>query len=144
MKESTSAADGGNHRERALGDYFLSPFSFPSKIKRYCSRANRNGRNCWGVREYILMFPSSSVLTQLIKDVHSLGHWYLTLFNPGGRGGTDLPPPCANAYTSKKSMGGNSDKFCIFLNVCFLLVKQLPVLSGDHWIGQKRLIFIRC
>ena len=30
----------------------------------------------------------------------------------------DLPPPCANAYTRKKSMGGNSDNFCIFLNVC--------------------------
>ena len=32
MKESTSAADGGNHRERVLGDYFLAyhpaPFLF--------------------------------------------------------------------------------------------------------------------
>ena len=28
-----------------------------------------------------------------------------------------LPPPCANAYPRKKSMGGNSVNFCLFLNV---------------------------
>ena len=39
----------------------------------------------------------------------------LTLFNPGG--GEVLPQLHANAYTRKKSMGGNSDNFCIFLNV---------------------------
>ena len=33
------------------------------------------------------------------------------------RGRADLPRPRANAYTRKKSMGGNSDNFCIFLNV---------------------------
>ena len=31
---------------------------------------------------------------------------------------SDLPPPHANAYTCKKSMGGNSDNFCVFPNVC--------------------------
>ena len=34
----------------------------------------------------------------------------LTLFLPGSAN--------ANAYTRKKSMGGNSDNCCIFLNVC--------------------------
>ena len=38
----------------------------------------------------------------------------LTLFDPGGG---DLPPR-PNARTRKKSMGGNSDNFRIFLNVC--------------------------
>ena len=36
--------------------------------------------------------------------------------NPGG-GGADLPPPRANAYTCKKSMGGNSHNFWTFLEV---------------------------
>ena len=61
------------------------------------------------------------------------------------RGGADLPQPRKNACTRRKSMGGNSDNFCIFLNVCyvrekpFFMVKQLSVWSGDHWIGQKAL-----
>ena len=96
MKESTSAADGGNHRERVLGDYFLvyppAPLSFPSKLKRYCSRSNYSGRNCWDVREYILMFSSSAVLTQLIKNLHFWGHWYLRQIDP-----PHPPPPPRNS-----------------------------------------------
>ena len=57
MKESTSAADGGNHRERALGDYFLvyppAPLSFPSKLKRYCSRATIAKAEIAGMSENI-------------------------------------------------------------------------------------------
>ena len=37
--------------------------------------------------------------------------------SPGGKG-ADLPASPANAYTRKKSICGNSDNFCIFLNVC--------------------------
>ena len=42
------------------------------------------------------------------------------LFQPiSTRGGRCAPhPKHANMYTRKKSMGGNSDIFCIFLNVC--------------------------
>ena len=36
--------------------------------------------------------------------------------SPGG--GADLPPTRVNAYIRKKSMGVNSDNFCVFLNVC--------------------------
>ena len=37
--------------------------------------------------------------------------------SPGGKG-ADLPASPANAYTRKKSICGNSDNLCIFLNVC--------------------------
>ena len=40
----------------------------------------------------------------------------LTYFNQGGQ--MCPHPKYANTYTRKKSMGGNSDNFCIFLNVC--------------------------
>ena len=59
----------------------------------------------------------------------------LTLFHPSG---ADLPPLRANAHTRKKSMGGNSDNFCMFLNVYqvrykpFFMVKKLTIWSGDH------------
>ena len=40
---------------------------------------------------------------------------YSNRWEGGGRGG--LPPPRANPYTRKKSMGVNSDDFSIFLIV---------------------------
>ena len=59
--------------------------------------------------------------TSLSGEGHILrGVGILTPFDPGA-GGADLaPPPRANAYSRKKSMGGNSDNFCIFLNVCWV------------------------
>ena len=59
----------------------------------------------------------------LLRLIVFIGRFFprlLTLFHPEGRrglGGADPPPPHANAYTRNKSMGGNSDNFCIFLNV---------------------------
>ena len=58
---------------------------------------------------------SPFLLLRLIVFIGRFLPRLLTLFHPGG---ADLPPPRANAHTCKKSMGGNSDKFCIFLNVC--------------------------
>ena len=47
----------------------------------------------------------------------------------------------------KKSMGVNSDNYCIFENVCYIVTyvrnhfswsKKLSVWAGDHWVDQKR------
>ena len=49
------------------------------------------------------------------------GCFFLTLFHPGGGGGgADLPPTHANAYTHKKSMGGNSDSELFYIPKCIL------------------------
>ena len=62
----------------------------------------------------------------LLRLIVFIGRFFprlLTLFHPEGRrglGGADPPPPRANAYTRNKSMGGNSDNFCIFLNVYYV------------------------
>ena len=44
----------------------------------------------------------------------------LTLLDAGEGGGVGakVAPHHANAYTFKESIGGNSDNFCQFLNVC--------------------------
>ena len=111
---------------------------------------SRSALVSWPIRDTSV--PLTKILIIIMLVNHGLWLWSSSPMRHGWYsvnpisprwGGADLPLPHANVYTSKKSMGGNSDKFCIFLNVCFLLVKQLSVLSVDHWIGQKRLIFIR-
>ena len=58
----------------------------------------------------------------------------LTLLDPEGGGRS--APSRANVNTRKKSMGGNSDNFCMFLNVYqvrykpFFMVKNLPFGPG--------------
>ena len=66
----------------------------------------------------------------------------------------DLPPPRANARTQKKSMGGHSEQFCIFLNLClirrleitfnglttFRLVSKLPRWSQNALLALKVLL----
>ena len=51
-------------------------------------------------------------IEELSKSKTRVGTVWLTLFHLGG---ADLPPPRASAHTRKKSMGENSDNFCIFL-----------------------------
>ena len=58
---------------------------------------------------------------------------------PRGGGRADLPPLRANARTRKKSMGGNFDSFCKFLNVClgtlkttFYDQKTFRLVEGSH------------
>ena len=56
----------------------------------------------------------------------------LTLFNPGG---ADLPSPRANAYIRRKSMGGNSDNFCIFLLSVFWEGMLVTLSSNRNLAG---------
>ena len=54
-------------------------------------------------------------MSQFLQD--GKNPWIIsTYFNQGGQ--MCPHPKYANTYTRKKSMGGNSGNFCIFLNVC--------------------------
>ena len=71
----------------------------------------------WWLRQqyyYHMLIINIFVIIVCNQQIDQKVNWLLTLFNTGG--GADLPQPRTNAYTRKKSMGGNSANSCIFLN----------------------------
>ena len=59
---------------------------------------------------------------------------FLNPISPGGEGRQICPPPAQTRIPVIKSMGGNSDNFCIFLNVSGMLETIFIGPESDHWL----------
>ena len=64
-------------------------------------------------RNSFLTLVVRSLMDVTLTDEDAFSKLMMFLLNPisPSPGGAELPPPRANAYTRKKSMGGNSDNF---------------------------------